>query len=420
MFSCSKKFYIWVLGCQMNESDAEKIEALFEFYGWSKTESEQDASFIVVVACSVRQTAIDRIYGKAKEWQYRRKKGELKTILTGCVLDSDKDKMSLFFDLVTPITEIFNLTKLIDDEARLNLNDYFCLPTKRSSGFSAYVPIMNGCNNFCSYCAVPFTRGREKSRSAQKIINECKELIVKGYKEIILLGQNVNSYYADGYVFSKLLREINKLQGDFWIRFLTSHPKDLSDELIEVMAEGKHITPYLHLALQSGDEKILNSMNRKYSPEDYLLLIKKVRLAVPNITISTDIMVGYPGEGEEEFLHTAELMRQVSFDMVYFGRFSPRPQTMAFKLKDNITADEKIRREKYLNDILINTATINNEKYLEQEVEVLIDGWKNGLCYGKTASFKIVAFIGEKSLIGKKAFVKIKDIGPWSLRGEMI
>mgnify|MGYP003868846351 CR=1 FL=1 len=420
MFSNNKKFYLWVLGCQMNKSDSERIEALLEFYGWNKTNSELEASLIVVIACSVRQTAIDRIYGKVKNWQNKRRKGKLKIVLTGCVLASDKEKMSKFFDLIIPITEIYQIINLIGVKNNQLVEDYLCLPVKYNSNFSAYVPIMNGCNNFCSYCAVPFTRGREKSRSADKIIIECKKLIERGYKEIILLGQNVNSYHDGEYNFPKLLKKINQLPGDFWIRFLTSHPKDLSDDLIEVMAEGGHITPYLHLALQSGDKNILQSMNRKYSPEHFLSLIKKVRRAIPNITISTDIIVGYPGEGEEEFQHTAELMCQIKFDMAYFGRFSPRPGTAAAKLNDNVSAKEKARREKILNEILIETAIINNKKYLGQEVEVLVDGWKRGLCYGKTASFKIVAFVGEKSWIGHKLLVKIKEIGPWSLKGEKI
>lgn len=420
MFPNDKKFYLWVLGCQMNESDAERIEALLEFYGWNRTKSELEASLIVVVACSVRQKAIDRVYGKAKEWRRRRRKGELKTVLTGCVLDHDKKNMLRFFDLVVPITEIFQLVELIGDEADPVQKDYFCLPAKYSSNFYAYVPIMNGCNNFCSYCAVPFTRGRERSRPAQEVIDECKKLIEGGYKEIMLLGQNVNSYHEGDYNFPKLLKDINGLQGDFWISFLTSHPKDLSDDLIEVMAEGGHITPYLHLALQSGDEKILQSMNRKYSPKHFLSLIEKARRMIPDVTISTDIMVGYPGEGEEEFRHSADLMRQAKFDMAYFGRFSPRPGTAAAKLDDNVSAEEKARREKFLNDILIETATASNQKYLGRDVEVLVDGWKNGLCYGKTVSFKIVAFAGEKSWIGQKILVKIKEIGPWSLKGEKI
>lgn len=420
MFPNDKKFYLWVLGCQMNESDAERIEALLEFYGWSRTKSEQEASLIVVVACSVRQKAIDRVYGKAKEWRRRRKKSELKTVLTGCVLDSDKENMLRFFDLVIPVTEVFQLIGLIGGEADSAQNDYLCLPAKYNCNFSAYVPIMNGCNNFCSYCAVPFTRGRERSRPAQEVIDECKKLIESGCKEIILLGQNVNSYHEGEYDFPKLLKEINELPGDFWIRFLTSHPKDLSSDLIEVMAAGGHITPYLHLALQSGDEKILQSMNRKYSPEHFLSLIEKVRQAIPEITISTDIIVGYPGEGEKEFQHTADLMRQAKFDMAYFGRFSPRPGTAAAKLDDNVSAEEKARRENFLNDILIETATANNQKYLGQNIEILVDGWKKGLCYGKTASFKIVAFAGEKSWIGQKILVKIKEVGPWSLKGEKI
>lgn len=421
MENFKKKFNLWVLGCQMNWADSERIEKNLLDCGWQKTANELAADLIIVVACSVRQTAIDRLYGKSRQWQKRRRAGKLKTILTGCLLSADRKKLAEFFDEVIDISEISRLPELLAVGREMPIvDDYLCLPAQHGSSFSAYVPISNGCNNFCSYCAVPYTRGREKSRSAKSIIAECRQLVADGYKEIILLGQNVNSYQSGDYDFPKLLSRIDRIKGDFWLRFLTSHPKDLSEELIGVMATGRHLTPYLHLALQSGDDGILKKMNRHYTAEKYLQLISRAKELMPRLAVSTDVIVGFPGETRKQFKQTADLLKKVSFDMAYISQYSPRPQTAALKLKDDISKSEKKRRDEFLDRILKSGALNNNKKYLDLTVRVLVDGYKKGKCFGKTDTFKIAAFAGEPDLIGKFVAVKVNKIKPFSLEGEMV
>lgn len=405
----------------MNLSDAERIEKILIDSGWQKTTSEKQADLIVVVACSVRQAPVDRIYTRAAKWQSRRGWKKIKTILTGCVLDLDCKKMSPLFDAILPIGEINRLSEIIGVKStHINPEDYLCLPALHNSKFSALVPISNGCNNFCSYCAVPYVRGREVSRSVESIISECKKLIKQGYREIILVGQNVNSYKSGKYDFSKLLKNIDVIPGDYWLRFLTSHPKDLSDELIKVMARGEHVTPYLHLPVQSGDDQILAKMNRRYTVKHYLDLLRKVRRAVPGVCITTDLIVGFPGETKKQFANSAKLFRQAEFCMAYPARYSPRPGTAAAKLADDVPPAEKKRRWEVINNILKKTALAANKKYLGQIEKVLVDGYKRGKCSGKTATYKNVIFPGSKSLVGKFVKVKINKVDSWGLFGKIL
>lgn len=419
MKKSTKKFQLLILGCQMNQSDAERIEQILLDLGWQKTASEREANLIIAVACSVRQSAIDRIYGKARQWQTRRQAGHLQAILTGCVLTKDKKKLGLLFDQIITIEEIKKLPEILESQSVQATTDYLCLPAHHESTFSAYVPISNGCNNFCAYCAVPYTRGREVSRNAKSIIKECQQLVARGYKEIILLGQNVNSYQSGRYDFPKLLSALNKIKGEFWVRFLTSHPKDFSSALIKVLAQGKHLTPYLHLALQSGDNEILKKMNRRYTAEHYQKMIAQARKQIKNLTVSTDIIVGFPGETRQQFEQTAGLMQAIGFDMAYLNRYSPRSGTAAAQLKDNVSKLEKKRREERLNKLLKETALANSQKYLGQTELLLVDGYKNGRCFGKTANYKIVSFRGKKSLVGQFVKVKISDAKSFVLSGKL-
>ena len=422
----------------MNYADAEKIEAILFQLGYSKTTKEKSADLIVAVACSVRQHAIDRLDGKARNWEKRRKKGDLLTILTGCVLPKDKHKLSKIFDLVLAVKNIDLIPKKLNQLKALDIKDYFHIKPKRESSFQAYVPIMTGCNNFCAYCVVPYVRGREISRPAKDIISECQELIKNGYKEITLLGQNVNSYRSnlplpEGEMarsargggrsqlwdFPKLLLAIDKIPGDYWLRFLTSHPKDLSDKLIEVIAKGRHLTAYLHLAIQSGDDQILKKMNRHYTVKHFKSLVKKARIARPGLTVSTDVIVGFPSESKKQFENTVKLFKDVSFDMAYISKYSTRPNTAASKLPDDVLRTEKTRRQKALNEILKKTSLKNNKKLLGPNVKVLVESCNNGQCLGRTFSFKPVTFGGNKNLIGKFLQVKITKAGSWKLLGEV-
>lgn len=419
----------------MNYADAEKIAAVLNKLNYQPTDDEKDADLIITVACSVRQTAIERIYGKAADWQKIKEKKPLITVLTGCVLKSDLPKMQKLFDLIFEIKELAKLPKFLDSNGFsrcLPKNDYLNIHPAYQNNFQAYVPISTGCNNFCSYCVVPYVRGRETSRPARDIINECQALIKKGYKEITLLGQNVNSYGLDlknKVKFPDLLKTIAALPGDFWLRFVTSHPKDLSNELIEVMAKnnlprlpaGKagKICRYLHLPIQSGDNAILKKMNRKYTREHYLNLIKKVREKIPDIAISTDVIIGFPGETKKQFENTLKLFRIAKFDMAYLNKYSPRAGTAAFKLKDNITQKEKEKRYQMLNKILNQTALEKNKKLIGKIIKVLVEYKRKNYNYGKTETFKTIKFLSNHDYTGKFVNVKIKKAQAFGLEGEI-
>ena len=330
-----KQYHLKVFGCQMNISDSERISSYLEQSGFKQAPTMEGADLIVVVACSVRQSAIDRIFGLNKKF----KRLKAKKILTGCVIKTDKPKFLKFFDEVLSIDELLG-------------KNYLELQPKHANSKLAYVPIMTGCNNFCTYCAVPYTRGREVSRPAKNIITEIKKLIKNNYKEIVLLGQNVNSYKDSKINFPKLLKKISDIRGDFTIKFLTSHPKDFSDELINVIAGSPKISKEIHLPVQSGDNKILEKMNRKYTHEHYVNLIKKIKDKIPDARFTTDIIVGFPGETKKQFENTIKLFKEVNFDLAYVNKYSTRQGTVAEKFKDDVPLTEKKRRWEVLGGLV--------------------------------------------------------------------
>ena len=320
----------------MNKSDSERIAAVLENKGYKPikavfpAEALASADLIVVNMCSVRQSAVNRVYGLVQKFKKLKEKNpKLTTILTGCILKKDKEKFAKYFDYILDIKDLLKWPKI---------------KPRYSNNFSAFVPIMTGCNNFCSYCVVPYTRGKEISRSAIEIIKEVKNLVNRGYKEIILLGQNVNSYCSKLINFPKLLKMLEKIPGNFEISFMTSHPKDLSDELIETIATSKKIKKEIHLPVQSGDDEILKKMNRGYTVKKYTALIKKIRERIPEVKISSDIIVGFPGETKKQFANTLTLVKKLEFSKMYISKYSPRQGTVAFNLKDNISQEEKERR----------------------------------------------------------------------------
>jgi len=407
----SMQYFMKIFGCQMNYSDAERISTILEKLGLEpafKNEADSpakalaSAGLIIFVTCGVRQTAEDRVYGQIHN--IRKKHPEKIIILTGCLAHRKdvqrrlKRKVNLFTtinDFPSDISKFISNSRFaIQNSSRHKIyNDYLKIKPDYAKPYTAYVPIMTGCDNFCAYCVVPYARGREYSRPAKDILYEVKNLIKKGYKEIILLGQNVNSYCdskknssSEALVkedptigFPKLLRLIEQIPGNFWLTFLTSHPKDMSDELIETIAKAKKVCEYISLPAQSGDNEILRRMNRKYTIEHYKKLIKKVinvyKKYKPGISpcISTDIIVGFPGETKKQFENTAKFLKELKFDMAYISQYSPRPETAAWKLKDTVSKKEKARREKVLTDILAKTALANNKKYFGKVFEVLID-----------------------------------------------
>lgn len=459
----------------MNHSDSERIASILEAVKYEKVLFEDKADLIVINMCSVRKSAVDRVAGNFKRYKkYKKKNPNLKIVLTGCVVESDRERFEKLFDLVIDIKEIEQLSDrlfngqadLPDKQAQSDYNNYFNIKPNYQNNFSAYVPIMTGCNNFCSYCVVPYTRGREYSRPVKEVLNEVTELVENGYKEIILLGQNVNSYESQTtnkfkissqrLVFSQggqqrlgrknpkhipcfvsripnsktinfpiLLNLINDIPGNFWIRFLTSHPKDITEDLIRSVAECEKVTPYIHLALQSGDDEILKKMNRKYTSEHFLNLVKIIRKYIPNVAITTDVIIGFPAETEKQFQKTAEVMKKAKFDMVYINKYSPRVGTVSAKLEDSVNWKEKKRRENILTEILKETALENNQKYIGKTVNILIDKLGENLICGKTESFKNVRVklkvTNYRSKIKKGEFteVKIVEADAWGLKGKI-
>jgi len=328
-------YHIITYGCQANLADSERIEGKLKSLGYEKAKGEEDADLIVLNGCSVRKSAIDRLYSKINQFSAEGKK---KVILAGCILDSDKKKLKDKIDEIWHPDEYFNLKPAYSDP------------------HTAYVPIMTGCDNFCSYCAVPYTRGRERSRPAKEVIKEIEDLVKNDYKDIWLLGQTVNSYREKegaGLTFPLLLQTVNAIPGDFRVHFMSSHPKDFSDDLIKTISQCEKVSKGIHLAVQSGDNEILEKMNRHYTIEDFKQLITKIRKGIPEAKISTDVIVGFPSETEEQFQNSVKFFKEVRFEKAFVSRYSSRPGTLAAKtMKDDISVEEKKRRWEILDKMV--------------------------------------------------------------------
>lgn len=455
----------------MNVSDSERIAAFLEQHGFSSTEKINDADLVIFNTCGIKQTAENRAYSIINNLRKEKKQG-VKIVMTGCLANREdvqkrmKTKVDLFTEiknfekdfkklsLCHPQRSEGSRTNMANDSIHgffadaQNDRDYLSIAPKYTNNFQAYVPIMTGCNNFCAYCVVPHARGREVSRPADEIIVEVKSLVSQGYKSITLLGQNVNSYKGppslssspsrrgcrvlttgegNCITFPILLKKINAIPGNFWIHFVSSHPKDMSDELIETVTKCKKVCENIHLPVQAGDDEILKRMNRRYTQEHYLGLIKKIKKSFKQnkpytqFSITSDIIVGFPGETKKQFLESANVMEKSKFDMVFFGQFSPRPGTKAWNMKDNVSQVEKSRRENFLNDILKKTTFANNEKYVGKKIKVLIEKEKDGAYFGKTRTLKNVKIISaKKNTIGTFTKVKITAANIWNLVGEEI
>jgi len=389
-------FLIKVFGCQMNYSDAERITALLKKRGGKP--SSQKADLSIAVGCGVRQSADER----AVSWVKKTKENSPKTIaiLTGCLSNREdiqkrlKGKANLFI----PIEEWNKACDKLRFPLEEHCPNFYNIRPRYSNPFSTLIPIMTGCNNFCSYCVVPYARGREKSFSPEKIVEEVNDLIKKNCKEITLLGQNVNSYAGvdksgKKWNFSKLIKAINNLEGDFWIKFVSSHPKDINDEFINTLNLSK-VSSHLHLPVQSGSNRVLKLMNRKYTREEYLKLVDKIRSKVPNLILTSDFIVGFPDESENDFKNSLDIAKKAEFEMLYINRYSPRPNTKAFKLKDNVPQSIKRKREKRLDEIWKKITEERNKKYVGEKVRILVDKIKvrNGkrCVYGHTYEYKKV------------------------------
>ncbi|MBF1146985.1 MAG: tRNA (N6-isopentenyl adenosine(37)-C2)-methylthiotransferase MiaB [[Eubacterium] sulci] len=435
----SRTFHITTFGCQMNEHDSEVIDGLLTERGFSSVKERKDASIVIINTCSVRDNADKRFFGTLGQLK-KRKESDPSFIVCVCgcmmqqqrVVDTIKAKYP-WVDVIFGTNSIHHIPELIEKVAieKEKVVDIIenteevveGLPAKRLFDHKALVNIMFGCNNFCTYCIVPYTRGREKSRAPEAIVAEVKGLVADGVKEIMLLGQNVNSYDGNGTSFAELLKMLNDVDGLERIRFMTSNPKDLSDELIEAFAVCDKLCRNLHLPIQSGSNRVLKRMNRKYTREDYLKLIEKLRKTVPNITLSTDIIVGFPGETNEDFEETLSIVKEVEYDSAFTFIYSIRKGTPAEKFEDQIEESEKHRRFDLLVSAVNEISEKKNKAYQDRVEKVLVDGVSKNdksTLTGRTDGFKLVNFAGKKELIGSIVDVKITDAKTFSLFGEVI
>ena len=443
------KYHILTMGCQLNENDSEKLCGMLEKMGYIRTEDFQEADLNLFNTCCVRENAEDKLFGKLGELKkVKEQKGTIIAI-GGCMMQekhiTDKIKESYpFVDILFGTHTLYRFPEdlykaLIGKKKQEDILDidgeiYEGLPIKRDSNIKASVTIMNGCNNFCTYCIVPYVRGRERSREPKEIIKEVEELAKQGYKEITLLGQNVNSYlrvekekgkpfeeYEGVHSFATLLEAINKIEGIERIRFVSPHPKDFTDDVIEAIANCDKVCKLVHLPLQSGNTKVLKEMNRKYTKEQYLNLVEKMKAKIPNLTLSTDIIVGFPGETEEEFEDTLDVVRRVKFEQVYMFIYSRRVGTPGDKMENQIPEEIKHKRFDRLKALVESQIEENNQKYVGTIQKVLVEGTsKNNenMLTGRTDSNKVVIFEGDKSLINQIIELKIVSEHMWYLRGE--
>lgn len=437
-----RKFYIRTYGCQMNEHDTEVMAGIFSAMGYEPTNSVEDANVILLNTCAIRENAENKVFGELGHLKHLKKeKPDLLLGVCGCMSQEESvvNKILKTYDQVDVIFGTHNIHRLpnILQEAYMSKEMVVevwskegdvieNLPKVRRGNIKAWVNIMYGCDKFCTYCIVPFTRGKERSRRPEDIIQEVRHLAAQGYQEVTLLGQNVNAYGKDftdlKYGLGELMNEMRKIDIPR-IRFTTSHPRDFDDRLIEVLAKGGNLMPHIHLPVQSGSTEVLKIMARKYSREQYLELVRKIKAAIPNVSLSTDIIVGYPNETEEQFEETLSLYKEVGYEMAYTFIYSQREGTPAAKMQDNVPIEGKKERLQRLNAVVNDLAAAAMKKYQGQIVDVLVEGEsKNNpdVLAGYTDKNKLVNFKGPKSAIGKIVKVKVTETRTWSLNGEMI
>lgn len=431
------KFYIHTFGCQMNENDSERVAGILWQMGAQKSNSPEKSDFIIINTCAVRQKSEEKLFSLLGRLAQIKKRKNLIIGVIGCVSQLRRSQileMNPSVDFVIGPDNYKDLSqiilnhlgeKFISTDWRNEWNEIPSEYTLRESTVSAFVTIMEGCNNFCSYCVVPFTRGREKYRPFHNIIREIEDLASKNYKEVQLLGQNVNSYRdpSSGKSFSSLLKEANQVNGIEWIRFITSHPKNFTPEIALTMKEGRKICHQLHLPLQSGSSSILKRMNRGYTREEYREKIAILRDLMPDISLSTDIIVGFPGETEKEFQETLRILEEVCFTNIFSFRYSPRPLTQASQMEDNIPFEVKKRRLIEVQELQKKIQLEKNKTYIGKVMKVLCLGKskKDPQIYsGRNQGFQVVNFESQSDLKGKFVDVLITACGPYSLQGKAV
>ena len=437
-----KLFCISTFGCQMNEEDSEKLSGMLKRIGYERTENREEASIIIFNTCCVRENAENKVYGNLGALKRQKKENpDLIIAICGCMMQQ-KGKADAILEKYPYVDIIFGthnsykfpeylnrvktegvqIKEIIDKETEIVEG----LPIDRKSDAKAFVTIMYGCNNFCTYCIVPYVRGRERSRKPEDIENEIRELVGKGYKEVTLLGQNVNSYgkgLEEEITFDKLLRRINEIDGLERIRFMTSHPKDLTLDVVYAIRDCDKICEQIHLPVQSGSNRILKEMNRHYTKEQYIELAKTIRREIPDVTFSTDLIVGFPGETEEDFNETLELVKEVRYDAAFTYIYSRRNYTPADKMENQIPEEVKHERFKRLLKISNAGIAVGNKEAEGKTYEVLVEGFSkndDSKLTGRTRNNRLVNFEGGEELIGKLINVKIVKANSFSLLGEVV
>ena len=436
-----KKVYIETLGCQMNKSDAERMFGMLEYLGYYETGEPKEADLLIINTCSIRQLSEDKAYSAIGVWgKWKKNNPKLKIVFAGCVAQQagkDLFRRAPYVDLVLGTQRLYELPELIKrieegervvsvDETPYEESD---IKINRVKSVNAWVPIMEGCNNFCTYCIVPYTRGRERSRKPELILSEIKKALKEGFKEITLLGQNVDSYgkELEGWNLSRLLREINSLEGKFRIRFVTNYPTDITEELINTVIELDKVCEYFHIPMQSGDDYVLKKMNRKYDYVTYKKICDNLRSRIPEVTITSDFIAGFPGETDEQFENTLKAMSELELDYSNTAAYSPRERTVAAKWVDlYIPEDVKTERLARLNEHNRECCLKSNKKYIGKEMEVLVEKFEGvnergkNVITGRTRNNKIVHIPYDKDITGEFVNVKITGARTWYLNGELL
>lgn len=439
-----KKVYIETLGCQMNKSDAERMFGMLEHLGYTQTTEPKEADMLIINTCSIRQLSEDKAYSAIGVWgKWKKTNPDLKIVFAGCVAQQAGKTLfqrAPYVDLVLGTQRLYELPNLVKrieagervvsvEETPFEESD---IKINRVKSINAWVPIMEGCNNFCTYCIVPYTRGRERSRKPELILSEIKKALSEGFKEITLLGQNVDSYGKDleGWNLSRLLREVNALDGNFRIRFVTNYPTDITEELIDTVIELDKVCEYFHIPMQSGDDYTLKKMNRRYDFATYKKICDNLRNRIPDVTITSDFIAGFPGETDEQFENTLKAMTELELDYSNTAAYSPRERTVAAKWVDKYIDEEtKTERLARLNEHNRECCLLSNKKYVGREMEVLIEkfegvdeGARKGknIITGRTRNNKIVHIPYDRDITGEFVNVKITNARTWYLDGEMI
>jgi tRNA-2-methylthio-N6-dimethylallyladenosine synthase len=429
----------------MNLSDSERVISVLEEAGYTWTDNEEDAGLIGILACSVRQKAIDKVYSRIHKWNKWKNHKNLITFISGCILPNDHEKFLKLFDITFQMKDLPTLPEMISrygvttpvqlktgiDPHNENIEQFWDVKPSYQSNYEAFIPIQNGCDKFCTFCAVPYTRGREVSRPSKDIIAELALLVAQGYKSITLLGQNVNSYGLDKkgeeMTFPELLRQIGEMgmrvKKEFWVYFTSPHPRDMTDEVIEVIAQYPVLAKQIHLPMQSGDDKVLIRMNRKHNMEKYRHIVHTIRRLIPQATLFTDIIVGFTGETEQQFENTRRAMEEFKFNMSYTAMYSPRPGATSHRWDDDISQEEKKRRLHLLTEELRKHNLPYNKSLVGKTMRVLVRGTdrKEGFLSALTEGKLIVRFASDnETLISQFADIKIISASDFSLEGELV